>query len=54
MKVEKQQSINKNMYKTIIEVLDRRYQDNTLLIMCTLLDPRFKIRYIKYDDESVL
>lgn len=44
----------KNMYKTIIEILDQRYQDNTLLIMCTVLDPRFKIEYIKYDDLSVL
>lgn len=44
----------KNMYTTIIEVLDQRYQDNTLLIMCTVLDPRFKIEYIKYADLSVL
>ncbi|XP_060882143.1 E3 SUMO-protein ligase ZBED1-like [Metopolophium dirhodum] len=44
----------KNMYTTIIEVLDQRYKDNTLLIMCTVLDPRFKIEYIKYDDLSVL
>ncbi|XP_025410382.1 zinc finger BED domain-containing protein DAYSLEEPER-like [Sipha flava] len=44
----------KNMYTTIIEVLDQRYQDNALLIMCTVLDPRFKIEYIKYNDLSVL
>ncbi|XP_008187477.1 uncharacterized protein LOC103310570 [Acyrthosiphon pisum] len=44
----------KTMYKTIIEVLDQRYEDNTLLIMCTVLDPRFKIEYITYNDVSVL
>lgn len=44
----------KNMYKTIIEVLDQRYQNNTMLITCTALDPRFKIEHIKYDDLSVL
>jgi len=44
----------KNMYTTIIEVLDQRYQDNKLLIMCTVLDPRFKVEYIEYDNLSVL
>lgn len=44
----------KNMYTTIIEVLDQRYQDNKLLIMCTVLDPRFKIENIEYDNLSVL
>lgn len=44
----------KNMYKTNIEVLDQRYENNTMLIMCTVLDPRFKIEYIKHDDISVL
>jgi hypothetical protein len=42
------------MYTTIIEVLDQRYQDNALLIMFTILDPWFKIEYIKYIDLSVL
>lgn len=44
----------KKMYKTIIDILDQRYQGNTLLVMCTVLDPRFKIEYITYDDVSVL
>lgn len=44
----------RNMYTNIIEVLNQRYQDNTLLIMCTVLDPRFKIEYITYYDVSVL
>jgi len=44
----------KNMYTTIIEVLDQRYQDNKLLIMCTVLNPRFKIEYIEYDNLSAL
>jgi len=43
-----------NMYKAIIEVLDQRYQDNTLLIICTVLDPMFKIEYITYNDVSAL
>lgn len=43
----------KKMYKTIIDILDQRYQGNTLLVMCTVLDPRFKIEYITYDDVSV-
>lgn len=44
----------KHMYTTIIGILDQRYQNNTLLIICTVLDPRFKIEYIMYDDLSVL
>ncbi|KAL4130609.1 hypothetical protein QTP88_008030 [Uroleucon formosanum] len=44
----------KKMYKTIIDILDQRYQGNTLLVVCTVLDPRFKIEYITYDDVSVL
>lgn len=44
----------KKMYKTIIDILDQRYQGNTLLVMCSVLDPRFKIEYITYDDVSVL
>ncbi|KAL4154005.1 hypothetical protein QTP88_001838 [Uroleucon formosanum] len=44
----------KNMYTTTIEVLDQQYHDNALLIMCTVLDPRFNIEYIKYNDLSVL
>lgn len=44
----------KNMYQTIIDVLDQRYKNNVMLITCTVLDPRFKIEYIKYDDLSDL
>jgi len=43
-----------NMYKLIIEVQDQRYQNNTMLITCTSLDPMFKIEHIMYDDLSVL
>lgn len=44
----------KNMYSAIIDVLDRRYTNNTTLMVCSTLDPRFKIEFIAPDVLSEL
>lgn len=43
-----------NMYSAIIDVLDRRYINNTTLMICSTLDPRFKIEFIAPDDLTEL
>jgi len=43
-------SLIQNMYTAIIDVLDRHYTNNTTLMICTTLDPRFKIEFIAHDD----
>lgn len=43
-----------NMYSAIIDVLERRYTNNTTLMICSTLDPRFKIKFIPHDDLSEL
>ncbi|KAL4153396.1 hypothetical protein QTP88_001229 [Uroleucon formosanum] len=47
-------SLIQNMYSAIINVLDRRYINNTTLMICSTLDPRFKIEFIAHDDLSEL
>lgn len=39
-----------NMYLAIIDVLDRRYTNNTILMICSTLDPRFKTEFIAHGD----
>jgi len=43
-----------NMYSAIVDVLDRRYTNNTVLMICWNKDPRFKIEFIAHDDLSEL
>lgn len=47
-------SIIQNMYSAIINVLDRRYTNNTTLMICSTLDPRYKVEFIAHDDLTEL
>lgn len=47
-------SLIQNMYSAIIGVLDRRYTNNTTLMICSTLDPRFKTEFIAHDELSEL
>jgi hypothetical protein len=44
----------KNMYTTIINLLDQRYKNNIILMICTVFDPRFKLDFIMCDDITEL
>ncbi|XP_022182390.1 zinc finger BED domain-containing protein 1-like [Myzus persicae] len=43
---EKCIEIKKNIFSSIIEVLDKRYNNNIALKICMVLDPRFKTTFI--------
>ncbi|KAL4083743.1 hypothetical protein QTP88_029059 [Uroleucon formosanum] len=50
-------SLIQNMYSAIIilyYIIDRRLTNNTTLMICSTLDPRFKIEYIAHDNLSEL
>jgi len=39
-----------NMYSAIIDVLNRRYTNNLTLMICSNLDPRFKVEFIVHEN----
>lgn len=42
-------NLMKKMYTVITELFDLRYKNNTTLILCSVIDPRFKNAYIEPD-----
>lgn len=51
---EKCIEINKKIFTSIIDVLEKRYNDNIALKICMVLDPRFKTTFIAHEEITQL